>query len=427
MKLSGELSTLRDEVRLYAKGYNLDFYEVIFELIDFNEMNEVAAYGGFPTRYPHWRFGMDYDYLAKGQRYGLQKIYELVINNDPCYAYLLKANSYTDQKLVMAHVYGHSDFFKNNQWFTHTDRRMIDRMANHASRIRRYADQYGFDVVENFIDHILSIEDHIDVTSPSRRVASLKFREHGEKDLLLYFLEKAPLEPWQQDILWIIREECFYFAPQRQTKIMNEGWASYWHSKILTEKALENSEVIDYADNHSSAVVQHPQSINPYKIGIELYKDIEERWNKKEPSQANLGMHKIFEVRKTHNDITFLDTFLTEEFCERLGLFVYNYNPRTGNYEITSRKFEDVKEKLLFSLTNLGVPFIYVQDDNYDGRNELFLKHDHQGIDLDVRQAFAVLENIHFLWQKPIHLSTLVNGQRKLLSFDGSEQKERNV
>ena len=208
---------------------------------------------------------------------------------------------------------------------------------------------------------------------------------------------------------------------------MNEGWASYWHSKILTEKALENSEVIDYADNHSSAVVQHPQSINPYKIGIELYKDIEERWNKKEPSQVNLGMHKIFEVRKTHNDITFLDTFLTEEFCERNQLFVYNYNPRTGNYEITSRKFEDVKEKLLFSLTNLGVPFIYVQDDNYDGRNELFLKHDHQGIDLDVRQAFAVLENIHFLWQKPIHLSTLVNGQRKLLSFDGSEQKERNV
>ena len=427
MKLSGELSALRDEVKQYAKGYNLDFYEVIYELVDFNEMNEIAAYGGFPTRYPHWRFGMDFDYLEKGQRYGLQKIYELVINNDPCYAYLLKANSYIDQKLVMAHVYGHSDFFKNNQWFTHTDRHMIDRMANHSSRIRRYADQYGFDVVENFIDHILSIEDHIDVSSPSRRVASLKFREHGEKDLLLYFLEKAPLEPWQQDILWIIREECFYFAPQRQTKIMNEGWASYWHSKILTEKALENSEVIDYADNHSSAVVQHPQTINPYKIGIELYKDIEDRWNANEVSNVNLGMHKIFEVRKTHNDITFLDTFLTQEFCERLGLFVYNYNPRTGNYEITSRKFEDVKEKLLFSLTNLGVPFIYVQDENHDGRGELFLKHDHQGIDLDVRQAFAVLENMHFLWQKPLHLSTLINGQRKLLSFDGSEQKERNI
>ncbi len=423
MSLPKELEALKDEIRGYALGYNLNFFEVIFELLDYDHLNEVAAYGGFPTRYPHWRFGMDYDYLSKGFRYGVQKIYEMVINNDPCYAYLLKSNSFIDQKLVMAHVYGHSDFFKNNQWFNHTDRRMVDKMANHASRIRRYSDIYGFEAVEDFIDHILSLEDNIDINATARRNSRLNFREKGEKDLLLFLLEKAPLEPWQQDILWIVREESFYFAPQRQTKIMNEGWASYWHSKILTEKALKDSEVIDYADHHSATLLQQPTAMNPYKVGLELFKDVEGRWNR----ESSYGQPKIFEIRKTHNDITFIDTFLTPEFCEKHQLFIYNYNPRTGNYEITSRKFEDIKEKILFSMTNLGQPFIYVINDNYENRHELFLMHDHQGVDLDVREAFAVLENIYFIWQKPIHITTLVNGQKKLLSFDGHEHKERNI
>ncbi|MBI2608642.1 MAG: SpoVR family protein [Deltaproteobacteria bacterium] len=419
MSLTQELEKVREEIECYAKEYQLDYFHVNFEIVDYDKMNEIASYGGFPTRYPHWRYGMEYDYLVKGYRYGLQKIYELVINNDPCYAYLLKSNSFLDQKLVMAHVYGHSDFFKNNDWFAHTDRKMVDRMANHASRVRRYADKYGFENVENFIDFVLSIEDHIDINAPQRRGVSFEAREYGEKDLLLFLLERAPLEPWQQDILWIVREESFYFAPQRQTKIMNEGWASFWHSKMLTEKVLTDAEVVDYADNHSATLVQPPNSINPYKIGIELFKDIER--------QISPGLKKIFEVRKTHNDITFLDTFLTPEFCEKHELFVYNYNPRTGNYEITSRKFEDIKEKLLFGLTNLGRPFIYVTDENYEGNHELYLTHDHQGVDLDLREAFSVLESLRNMWQKPIHLSTTVNGQKKLLSFDGFEQKERNI
>jgi signal transduction histidine kinase len=101
-------------------------------------MNEVAAYGGFPTRYPHWRYGMEYEHLSKSYEYGLSKIYEMVINNNPSYAYLLEGNSLTDQKLVMAHVYGHCDFFKNNAYFGHTTRKMMDEIANHAARIRRY-------------------------------------------------------------------------------------------------------------------------------------------------------------------------------------------------------------------------------------------------------------------------------------------------
>ena len=429
--LTGALKELKQEMRMYALSYGLDFFEVEFQVLEYDSLNEIAAYGGFPVRYPHWRFGMDYDYLVKGFRYGIQKIYEMVINNNPCIAYLLSSNNYLDQKLVMAHVYAHSDFFKNNQWFSHTDRDMLSRMTNHAQRIKNYSEKYGMEAVENFIDKVLSIEDHIDINSPSRRSSSLSYREHGEKDILLHLLEKAPLESWQQDIVWIVREESFYFAPQRQTKIMNEGWASFWHSKILTEKALTGREFVDYADQHSATLVQQPQSLNPYKIGIELFKEIahtrETETNKGSTHPSKEALSKIFEVRKTHNDITFLDTFLTMEFCEKNKLFVYQYNPRTGAYEIASRKFEDIKEKLLMSMANLGRPFMYVSDDNYNGRNELLLTHDHHGVDLDVREGFNVLENIFTIWQKPIHLKTIVTGQKKLLSFDGSEQKERNI
>ncbi len=162
-------AALKEEIEGYARGYGLDFYETIFEVIDADDLNEVAAYGGFPTRYPHWSFGMSYEELRKGYDYGLSKIYEMVINNDPCYAYLMRSNHTVDQKLVMAHVYGHCDFFKNNAYFAHTNRKMMDEMANHGARIRRYVEKYGEDEVEAFMDRCMSIDDLIDIHSTAIR------------------------------------------------------------------------------------------------------------------------------------------------------------------------------------------------------------------------------------------------------------------
>src|SRR5690349_13403944 len=164
--LSPELARLSEEIEVYAREYGLDFYETFFEVLDFEEMNMVAAYGGFPNRYPHWKFGMEYERLNKSYAYGLHKIYEMVINNDPCYAYLLECNHMVDQKIVMAHVHGHCDFFKNNIWFSKTNRKMMDTMANHATKTRKYIDKYGLDAVESFIDLCLSIDDLIDHHSP---------------------------------------------------------------------------------------------------------------------------------------------------------------------------------------------------------------------------------------------------------------------
>ena len=164
--LPPHLNDLRREIEGYARGYGLEFYETIFEVVGFDELNMVAAYGGFPNRYPHWRFGMEYEQLSKGYEYGLSKIYELVINNNPSYAYLLESNMDVDQKLVMAHVFGHVDFFKHNFSFAHTNRKMMDEMANHATRVRRIIDKVGIEPVETFIDRALSLENLIDQHAP---------------------------------------------------------------------------------------------------------------------------------------------------------------------------------------------------------------------------------------------------------------------
>src|SRR6185369_12960860 len=328
--LPADLQAAWEEIEGFARDYGLDFYPIIYEVLDYRTLYETAALGGFPTRYPHWRFGMEYDQLIKGHVWLGSTIYEMVINTNPSYAYLLEGNEMVTQKMVMAHVSGHVDFFKNNMWFAHTNRKMLDEMANHASRIQRIIDRYGYETVEDFIDICLSLDNLIDYHAPYIRraesqtpqpivgedapdvVEGLKvdrsymkdyinppefleqqrkrmederaqqrhFPENPQKDILLFLMNYAPLERWQHTILEIIRDEAYYFAPQGMTKILNEGWASYWHSKIMTKKALKDGELVDFADHHSGVVATHPGRLNPYKLGLELLRDVEERWNK---------------------------------------------------------------------------------------------------------------------------------------------------
>ncbi len=494
MSLTPELIKIRDEVRGYAMEAGLDFFEVIFEVLDWNQMNAVASYGGFPNRYPHWRFGMEYEHISKSYAYGLSKIYEMVVNNDPSYAYLLHSNMLVDQKLVMAHVYGHSDFFKNNVYFSGTNRKMVDEMGNHRTKIMNLMDRHGLEVVEDFIDGCLSLENLIDQRQvglfipkakpepmleaeeeervlvkklPSKdymdkyvnprefleseqhkleeaEKKSQKIPENPERDVLFFLIENAPLDPWERDVLSIIREEAYYFAPQGQTKIMNEGWAAYHHSQMMTRKILTDADIIDYADHHSGTVSPHPGRLNPYKIGMELFRDIEDRWNKgkfghefeacdnlKEKlrwdKKMGLGRAKIFEVRKLYNDVTFLDAFLTDEFCEEQKLFTYAYNPAAHAYEIVDRDFKKIKAKLLQGLTNMGQPQISVTDANTSNRGELTLQHHHDGVDLKVDWAWETLKKLQRIWKRPVHLETISDGSPRVFSYDGKEQKEERT
>jgi len=487
------LSDVQEEIEGHARALGLDFFHILYEVLDYRTMNEVAAYGGFPTRYPHWRFGMDYEQLAKSHEWGLSKIYEMVINTNPAYAYLLEGNSLVDQKIVMAHVCAHVDFFKHNYFFSKTNRKMIDTMANHSARVRRHMARHGQDVVEDFIDTCLSLENLIDPMSQfivrqrdegddddrddaeedvprlrakqymdkyinppeflaeqrkkreeERQRQKKRFPERPQRDTLSFLIEHAPLDNWQRDCLEIVRNEAYYFVPQAMTKIMNEGWATYWHSKLMTEKVLNASEIIDYADAASGVLATAPGRLNPYKLGVELYRNIEERWNKgqfgKEWSECDsmdekrdwdrrlgLGREKIFEVRKLYNDVTFIDEFFTLEFCVEQKFYSFGFSDRTGNWEIMSREFKKVKDQMLRMLTNRGQPFIYVEDGNFENRSELLLRHAHEGIDLDMAQARDTLLNLYKVWTRPVSILTKIEGKGKILRCDGDNITEKSA
>lgn len=488
--LTADLERERVRIEKAARSVGLDFFDTCFELVTYDQLNMVASYGGFPVRYPHWRFGMDYESLSKSYEYGLSKIYELVINNDPCYAYLMEGNEFLDQKLVMAHVFGHCDFFKNNYWFSPTNRKMMDAMANHATRVRRYMDRYGVETVENFIDLCLSLENLIDrysPYSPKRSTPAERPREEGhdgrlkvhrgymesyinppealaeqkkrneeeskgraifpekpDRDVIGFLMHHAPLQDWQQDVLSIIREEAYYYAPQGMTKIMNEGWASYWHSKILTEQIMNDSEIIDFADRHSGTMAMSPVGFNPYKVGIELFRNIEERWNKgqfgrewdscqdismkrKWDQQLGKGREKIFEVRKHYNDVTFIDEFLTEEFCVEHKMFVYKFNKRTGQFEVDTREFKSIKKKLLFQLTNLGQPIMSVVDSNHNNRGELLLSHLFEGVEMQPDYMQDTMRNLFAIWSRPVAVATVMDGEPKIVTFDGTDFKHQTL
>ena len=650
--------------------------------------------------------------------------------------------SYT---LAAGFVVHNCDFFKNNAYFAHTNRKMMDEMANHGARIRRYVEKYGEDEVEGFIDRCMSIDDLIDRHAPGikrhpdstrydftpesekddtpqatrfkskaymddyinppkilkQEQDDLKkqlegeagsFPQRPEKDVLLFLINYAPLKGWQRDVLSIIRDEAYYFAPQGQTKIINEGWAcavydtliytdegllplgevvdrqlpvrvgdgestqrvydwakfddretvwmrtkrgleleasvthrlrlpdgtwrrmdelnvgdrllvsggrelwpseyaecdeaslsgdesamatlvcvdervalslgqrlrrsthvpevimrshrsvvvaflnglrgcsdcdekidegiwicseeigktvqllllncgilssrrqrpdgtwevcterthnehwqdevvalerrranvydisverthryaaagfvnhnSYWHSTMMTQKVLQPSEVLDYAEHHSGTMAMSGGRLNPYKVGIELLRDIEDRWNRgrfgKEYEECDdldrkrnwnkdlgLGREKIFEVRRVHNDITFIDAFLTPEFCVEHNLFSFAYHEQAGQYYIESRDFEKIKQRLLYSLTNFGKPWIYVVDGNYRNRGELLLRHEYNGTELRLDLAAETLTNIQFVWGRPVHIHTIVDDTPTMLTYDGSEHDIR--
>ncbi len=496
------LRDIQIEVEQVARGYGLDCFPTIFEVVAYDQMNELAAYGGFPVRYPHWRFGMEYEQLSKSNEYGLSKIYEMVVNNNPAVAYLLEGNSLVDQKLVMTHVYAHVDFFKNNFAFKATNqgidrrtgepiRKWIDTMANHGAVLRRWADRVGIDVIEEFVDACLSLENLIDPQKPflpskrseeaeegeetdplelallrvdheymesyinpqafvdqqreqmsDEREQARRVPEHPERDVLGFLLEHAPLERWERDVLAAIRREAYYFWPQMQTKIMNEGWASYWHSRMMTEKICDDSEIIEYAERNAGVLESSSGRLNPYKLGVELYRNIEERWDRGQfgkewedcdslevrqawDRRTGLGRKKIFEVRSHYNDVTFIDEFLTPEFVVAQKLYSFGYNQRNDRYEIETRKFREVKEKLLFSLTNAGQPFIRVIDKNHENRGELLLEHDHQGVDLKLDWARDVLRSLERVWRRPVEFHTTVENKPVLLRYDGKEHVQR--
>ena len=595
VRMQREAKTLEEPVReanQLARKLGLEPYDVNYWVVDYDEMNELIAYGGFQNRYPHWRWGMSYDRQQKQGQFLGGKAFEIVNNDNPAHAFLQVSNSMADQKAVITHVEAHGDFFANNEWFAMFNRNpdAAAMLSRHAETIGEYMQDTDIDRsdVERFIDHVLTLEDNIDqhqhyepisddgeqgsdvdygdirdeldnldlseevqrqvfdeqwLETQQREDETGTFPTEPQRDILAFLRtygkqydedadRAVEMAEWQKDVLEILRRESYYFAPQKVTKIMNEGWASYWESVMMAgENFAGADEFITYAD-HMSKVLSSG-GLNPYSLGLQLWEFVENTENRRhvvekllcvegitwrnfhdtvdfsavldglEPDDlvasadtdrldgipaddpridadaleaalrgdvdldvypwklftyeglaerhyslvqpANrgyiarisrdelerisrymfdheryasveaaladvdftVGWDRMREIRESHNDITFVDEFLTQEFVDEHNYFTYEYLHSSADYRATSTDYEDVKKKLMLQLTNFGKPTIVVADGNYRNRNELLLEHRYNGVALDVPQARDTLERVFELWGRPVALRTI--------------------
>jgi len=470
---SDDLERLRDNIDIawaQARKFGLDPFPTHFEMVPATIMYEFASYS-LPGRFSHWTHGKAYHRQKMQYDFGLSKIYEMVVNTNPSYAFLMDMNNLLQNTFVVAHVFGHTDFFKNNAYFQHTSRRMIDKVSIHAERIVQYEFDHGKLEVERFLDAALSIQEHIDYNlflrsddvkqeAKSSEVVgeyddiwgldkkakkadeerdrflmgkAPKFPEKPEKDLLLFLSRHAPtLQPWQRDIIDIVRTEFLYFVPQMQTKILNEGWASIWHARIMRELGdqgvISDSDTVEFAQLHSGVLSPSKTSLNPYYLGYKMFEAIEKRWDNPTREEQDrlgrkpgMGRQKIFEVRELDNDVSFLRNYLTEDLIRDLDL--YMFKKEGDEWVVSEKQWERVRDGIVASMTNFGYPYLVVDDGDYRGNRELYIKHMFEGQELDVSYAERTLQHVQMLWGRPVHLETIYEGKRILMTYDG----ERNT
>ena len=495
VQLTKELKELAPKILKACKDWGLDFYPTVVQLLTYDEISEIAAYGGFPVRFPHWKFGMEYEELQRGYEFGMHKIYEMVINTNPCYQWLLSSNTLVDNLTVIAHATGHNDFFKNNIHFAATDTNMLNKMANHGTRIRNYMARWGKEKVTEFLDWVMRIETMIDGAEAfsdkvikdrqiidareyhqPRRLKVDKDRMYMEpflntkdfrdkenaaivkkdkadeiglfkeptRNILGYIRDNAPLKPWQADIVSMLYEEAMYFFPQRQTKVLNEGWASMTDSVIMAEQGFvslgqksHDCGIVEYSQ-HKMGVLGGKYSMNPYKLGYYLLCDIRERYDKgrfgpewedctdihkKEnwDTNAKLGKEKIFEVRKYYDDLTLIHEFFTEDFCRENEYFHWKHYPN-GDFKIENRDYKEIKRQLMQRHLNGGIPDIRLTEPNYRGEGSIFLQHYYDGRSIYQPYIADVMTALNALFKEDIYLATMDgNGNEKVYSCYGTD------
>lgn len=471
-----DLERAIDEITEIAQGFGLDFYTMRYEICPADIIYTFGAYG-MPTRFSHWSFGKTFHKMKMQYDFGLSKIYELVINSDPCYAFLLEGNSLIQNKLIVAHVLAHCDFFKNNARFSRSNRNMVESMSATADRIHQYEMDHGAEAVEKFIDAILAIQEHVDPTIikpyqlDKTRYIDLLTKEKGrsskiipeseyedlwsldpdlktnrvpdtqqkrfppepEKDLVWFIEEYSPiLEDWQRDILSMLRDEMLYFWPQIETKIMNEGWASYWHQRIIRELNLTSDETIEFAMLNSAVVQPSRHSLNPYYLGLKIFEDIEKRWDN--PTQEERerygrvpgkGREKIFEVREDDSDSSFLRNYLTKDLVKDLDLYIFE--KKGPEWKITDKTWENIRDQLVYSRVNGGFPSIVVSDGDFNRIGEMYLVHQYEGTELDLKYVERTLPHVVQLWGKSVHLETVVEDKRIVFSCDGKKTSRKFI
>jgi stage V sporulation protein R len=450
-------------IREKVDACGLSYFPQEFEVCNHNQMLGYMAYSGMPSHYPHWSYGKSYEKLKTLYDYGVSGLpYEMVINSNPSLAYLMRDNTLLLSILTMAHVYGHNDFFKNNFTFKSTRPEFtISTFKSHGTRVRAYVEDpsIGLEKVETLLDaaHAVSLQCRRNLairkrTPPEERDDILhaarphvdpfrhvhRRQEYVEpdlrkvplvpdEDLLLFIRDHNPfLAEWEKDLLTIVHEEAQYFIPQIETKIMNEGWATYWHKRILDSLDLPQAMQLEFIVRHNQVVRPFSGGLNPYHLGLRVWEDIRRRYDEPTPEEAEeLGPHrptgtqKLFEVREADRDVSFLRRHLTESLMRELNLF--EYQAKGDDLVVSSVADKDgwrqVKETLLANIGMGGSPVIKVTDSDYGQNRTLYLAHGHDGRDLQIEYAEKTLSYVHRLWQRDVALETVISGKRTLLLY----------
>lgn len=482
-----------------AHEFGLDPFPTHFEMIPPTQMHEIASYG-LPHRFSHWTHGRDYRHQKTMHDYGLSRLYEVVINANPSQAYLLENNSDIENTVVMAHVLGHTDFFKNNRLFQATRRDMPHASSTYAGRIKQFEFEHGKLVVESFLDSALSIAEHVDahnVVRPSKDEQVAKWREefeeeqrprkaanefadlfpedraaekkrrddaikqrmaiplHPDKDLLGFIADYgAYLKDWQREALQIVRAESLYFHPQRRTKIMNEGYASYWHKRIMQEMSnrgyLNQEEEFRWVAMHSGVVSPNPKSLNPYYFGMMMFEFIEDYNNgnltdleRRQLERADMvvfppfkgdyigspGHSKVREAMMFDDDQSFVRNHFCQVPAERMNMYVYKEQEdyEVVNSVVAEKSWEKIRDALVRSMDNSGDPYLAVTDADYSRNGELYIKHSFEGQELDIAYLERTLPHVYNLWGRSTHLETVVKGEATRFSFDGEKVSRQAI
>lgn len=478
-----ELESWDEKIKVLVERFNLKCYPQEFEVCDHNEMLGYMAYSGMPSRYAHWSYGKSFERQKTMYDYGASGLpYEMVINSNPCLAYLMRDNSLLLQILTIAHVYGHNDFFANNFTFTSGTRAeyTLEMFKSHAHRIGSYIEDpsIGIDAVEEALDHAhalsyqatrnlaikkLTQEQQRQRAWERAQIPEDPYREiHKPKEFVAPELNRIPLEPdedllsfiaqynpympeWKRDILRIVEQETKYFFPQIETKIMNEGWASYWHYKLMNTLELPQALHLEFLVKHNQVLRPTPGGLNPYHLGFVIWQDIERRWNEgqtgieytpqKKVSLEGLdendtpGRKKIFEVRESDRDVSFLRRFLTVDIMRDLELFQHE---KRGSDRIVTKVSDDenwaeVKENLIKNVGMSSIPVIKVEDGDFGKNRTLYIKHYHDGRDLLLEYAEHTLRHCQRLWEREVVLESIVNGKPSVLKLVGDALKVERV
>lgn len=452
-----ELEQWNEKIEKLAGKLGLNYYPQEFEIVNYEDMIGYEAYTGMPSHYPHWSYGKSYERIRTLNKYNLTGLpYEMVINSNPCIAYLMKDNTLLLQILTIAHVYGHNDFFRNNRLFKQGTRAgyTIEMFKNHADRIRRYISEpgIGYEKVEKILNAAHSLkyqitrvigekkltEDQkrrriIDRAQPVRSDFPLleskkkkveqftdlkKVPLEPEEDILLFISTYSRLSEWEKDILDIVREEALYFVPQIETKIMNEGWASYWHYTILNSLELPQTLYMEFLKRHNQVIRPHKGQMNPYYLGFKLFEDIMKRF------EDNPG--KIFEVREIERDESFIRRYLTYELCKEMNLF--EYFKEDGEYVVSELADEDGWKKIrdtLSSTAGMGVIPVIKVSEWIQKDNSLLLTHVYDGRELELNYAYETMKHLVELWDGKILLETVIDKKNKIIICD--EQKKLSM